>query len=361
MLGYIPSRVAGSRQHHVRRARAAGILFAIYWSSILFSQIAVSAPQRYDVAAGEITIGPVRLALDLMLGSGPAPNNVFKYPYSLCVDDDGRIFVADRGNKRVQVFDPEGAFLATIGGRKNNVVKLSYPKALAVDPAGRLFIGESGLRQPWLYRLSKVLTLERKIKIPYSAVGIGFIDERMAIATKDKRSNANIYMTDPEGNKVGTIDDIDPNEMLWKTRVNACIDPAAGIVLANEFRPGIRIFSSSGNLVKSFDYRARPFNYKEPDENGILDSGNNVIGKPFCYDVAVAPNGWIYLLVARDFARNESSNLFQFDPSGKMVGVISLSFLCSRLLIDKSGRFYFLSQMETGLLYRYRPIPDRGE
>jgi hypothetical protein len=77
------------------------------------------------------------------------------------------------------------------------------------------------------------------------------------------------------------------------------------------------------------------------------------------FDVAVAPDGWIHLLVSRDFAKNESCSLFQFDASGKLIGASGLSFSCSRLLIDKTGRFYFLSQMETGYLYRYRLRPER--
>ncbi len=301
------------------------------------------------------------LALDLALGVGPATENIFKYPYSVAVDDNGRIFVADRGNKRIQVFDAEGEFLATIGGPKNQITKLSYPKALAVDASGRLYIGESGMRQPWLICLTKELVLERKIKIPYGANQIGFLDGKIAIATKDRRSNANVYLADPDGKTLATVDDIDPAEMLWRSRVNAVIDPIRGINLANEFIPRVRRYSKSGQLIQAFDYQVQPFNYEEPNSDGFLDSGENTLGKPLCYDIAIAPDGLIYLLVSKDFAKNESCNLFQFDPSGKRIGITSLSFLSSRLLIDKKGNFYFLSQMETGFLYRYRPVPNKGE
>ena len=42
------------------------------------------------------------------LGSGPGE---FRTPHSLAFDDQGRLFVADRGNVRIQIFDQEGTFL----------------------------------------------------------------------------------------------------------------------------------------------------------------------------------------------------------------------------------------------------------
>ena len=42
-------------------------------------------------------------------GSGPGQ---FRVPHSVSVSQDGRVYVADRENNRVQVFTPEGGFLA---------------------------------------------------------------------------------------------------------------------------------------------------------------------------------------------------------------------------------------------------------
>ncbi|MDT8370069.1 MAG: peptidyl-alpha-hydroxyglycine alpha-amidating lyase family protein, partial [Longimicrobiales bacterium] len=42
-------------------------------------------------------------------GTGPGE---FELPHGITVDDDGRVYVADRTNARVQVFSPEGEFLA---------------------------------------------------------------------------------------------------------------------------------------------------------------------------------------------------------------------------------------------------------
>jgi DNA-binding beta-propeller fold protein YncE len=44
-------------------------------------------------------------------GDGPGQFNV---PHSIAVDRDGNVYVADRGNRRIQVFDGEGKFLRQI-------------------------------------------------------------------------------------------------------------------------------------------------------------------------------------------------------------------------------------------------------
>lgn len=52
------------------------------------------------------------------MGTGPGE---FRTPHSLAFDDKGRLFVADRGNVRIQVFDQEGKFL----GETKNFSRLS--------------------------------------------------------------------------------------------------------------------------------------------------------------------------------------------------------------------------------------------
>jgi len=44
-------------------------------------------------------------------GNGPGQ---FSTPHSIAVDNDGNVYVADRGNRRIQVFDGEGKFLREI-------------------------------------------------------------------------------------------------------------------------------------------------------------------------------------------------------------------------------------------------------
>ncbi len=63
-------------------------------------------------------------------GSGPGE---FAEPHGLWCQPDGRVVVIDRCNHRLQVFDPNGAFLAEWGGFRR-------PVAIWGDSQGRLYV-----------------------------------------------------------------------------------------------------------------------------------------------------------------------------------------------------------------------------
>lgn len=61
----------------------------------------------------------IELTEDLTLaGASGDTNYSFYQPADLAVDDSGRMYVYDAGNARVQVFDNDGLYVRTIGGRE---------------------------------------------------------------------------------------------------------------------------------------------------------------------------------------------------------------------------------------------------
>jgi len=75
-------------------------------------------------------------------GFGTEPGR-FRGPADASVDRSRRIYVADRGNNRVQVFDPLGGFLRSIGEGEGSA-RLSGPTGVAVDRKGRVFVADGG-------------------------------------------------------------------------------------------------------------------------------------------------------------------------------------------------------------------------
>lgn len=64
-------------------------------------------------------------------------------PQGLAIDKQGRIFVAEQFNARVQVFDPEGQHLSMFGSRGDKEFQFEGPRGLAFDSAGNLFVAEA--------------------------------------------------------------------------------------------------------------------------------------------------------------------------------------------------------------------------
>jgi streptogramin lyase len=66
-------------------------------------------------------------------GSGPGE---LKTPHSLYFDSRGRLFVADRGNNRIQIFDQEGTFL-------EEWKQFSRPSSIYIDANDTIYVSDS--------------------------------------------------------------------------------------------------------------------------------------------------------------------------------------------------------------------------
>lgn len=72
---------------------------------------------------------------------------LFFGPRGIAVGPEGRVYVSDTGNKRVQVFDAEGNFLLEFGGDGAGLGQLSEPVGLAVNPAGEVVVADTWNRR----------------------------------------------------------------------------------------------------------------------------------------------------------------------------------------------------------------------
>ena len=66
-------------------------------------------------------------------GYGPGE---FRTLHAIALDNEGRIFVADRANNRIQIFDQEGEFLA-------KWTQFGCPSGIFFDDNGRIFVSDS--------------------------------------------------------------------------------------------------------------------------------------------------------------------------------------------------------------------------
>ncbi len=73
---------------------------------------------------------------------GAAPSE-FEDPSSIATDSQGRIYVADSLNHRIQVFDSNGAFLFAFGSFGDGPGEFNLPQKIAVGPDGRIYVWES--------------------------------------------------------------------------------------------------------------------------------------------------------------------------------------------------------------------------
>ena len=68
----------------------------------------------------------------------------FNTPHNVALDASGRVYVADRTNKRIQVFDENGKFLHLWKSKE-----LGRPWALTMGAEGNLYVVDGGDGNPW--------------------------------------------------------------------------------------------------------------------------------------------------------------------------------------------------------------------
>ena len=66
-------------------------------------------------------------------GTGPGE---FDAPHALAFDSKGRLFVGDRGNNRIQIFDQDGAFL-------DQWAQFSRPSGIFIDKNDMIYVSDS--------------------------------------------------------------------------------------------------------------------------------------------------------------------------------------------------------------------------
>ena len=77
-------------------------------------------------------------------GSYGSENGQLKSPGDVAIDAQGDVWVADKGNNRIEHFDSEGNFISKFGTAGSGNGQLSIPTSLAIDAQGDIWVTERG-------------------------------------------------------------------------------------------------------------------------------------------------------------------------------------------------------------------------
>jgi DNA-binding beta-propeller fold protein YncE len=121
----------------------------------------------------------------------------FNFPTNLFVDRQGRLYVADTLNFRVQVFDSSGTPLKAIGEQGNGPGRLNRAKGVGVDSEGHIYVADSSFNNFQIFDENGAILLF----VGTSGFGPGefllpaglFVDERDRIYVADQ-GNARVQV-----------------------------------------------------------------------------------------------------------------------------------------------------------------------
>ena len=76
------------------------------------------------------------------IGSESADPLRFNDPHDIAIDGEGRLYIADRGNQRVQILDKEGNFIT-------RWTQFGKPSAIAIDGKGNIYVADGMSNEHW--------------------------------------------------------------------------------------------------------------------------------------------------------------------------------------------------------------------
>lgn len=95
---------------------------------------------------------------------GAGRETQFFGPRDIVIDGEGRLLVTDTGNKRIQVFDREGNFLAQFGAAGSGDGQFDEPVGLAIDATGNIYVADTWNKRIQVW--SKDFVWQRSFPVP---------------------------------------------------------------------------------------------------------------------------------------------------------------------------------------------------
>lgn len=338
-------------------------------------------------------------------------NVLFYMPSDIAFDSKGNIYILDSGNHRIQKFDSEGKYIASIGNKGQGPGEFQYPLSLEIDSEGFMHISDAGNQRIQVLKPSGAN--HKTIGKPKDRVGIirilpsgelimgggGFMSFGPRGMEEDKELPGLIKRLDPDGEiqkdfgEQRDFKDILLNRM--GNQIHFSADGSNNTYIAFDYQNRIEKYTSDGKLLWRSD---RKLNYSmdPPKAKGSMkgSGGRRMIQMPQMNKcsggIAVDDEGRIWIVALKrqlkedeqvqlraqvsmsdtgqrsmalsvggntDVIKTDMYELEIYDPQGILLGKLPIDHFIDDIKI-KADRLYLLDKLR-GMQYHEYKIIDR--
>jgi hypothetical protein len=321
-------------------------------------------------------------------------NLAFYSPEDMAMDTQGKIYILDSGNHRIQIFSPKGKYLATFGRLGQGPGEFQHPFSIDIDSKGHLYILDR-----WNNRI-QVLTPEGKADrtmplisdrsgkvrcVKPGLMAIGGLTGTGWVRAKEMKPPKLIQVLDLEGNvkqEFGEMLDFGDRLGTWYANwLYFDVDREGYFYLSFNRQNRIEKYSPEGRLLWRAD-RVLNYSLKPQEEYGIYFGalGKAPGSPPVSQGIAADEKGRVWVLTMnRQWKKEEQSystlspergvierkegkevkkmdiyKLEIFDPDGILLGEIPLDHIAHGLHIKKD--FLLIKDMQNCEFYQYKII-----
>jgi len=243
-------------------------------------------------------------------------NSHFSYPQGVALDSSGNIYVADRGNDRVQKFSSSGEYLLTLGVSGTSGIDISHfntPVSVALDSSGNIYVADTYNHRIQKFSSSGEYLMTLGVSGKFGTDNAHFsYPEGVALD-----SSGNIYVVDTYNHRIqkfsssgqylstlGMSSEFGTDNSHFNTPESVALDSSGNIYVADTYNHRIQKFSSSGTYISTLG------------ASGKYGSDNSHFG----YPASVALDGSENIYVA-DFDNNRVQ---KFTPKGSFEKYVTI-------------------------------------
>ena len=227
-------------------------------------------------------------------------------PTAFVQDSSGNLIVSDTGNHRVVVFDPEGNFLRLIASSGSNLGKVSSPNGIALGSNNQIYVADTGNDRiqvfdnngSFIRSFGNNEIFTEPWGVAVSANGLVFVSDK---------SQNKVHVFDTAGNLTGSWGESGSLNHQMQNPCGLAIGPAGDIYIADSKNYAIKRYTSTGSLVKII---------KLLDHGGRSQHGINYDSRP--YIVSVRMDGVIFTS-APSGSSWTNGYFWMFSPGGDLI------------------------------------------
>lgn len=276
---------------------------------------------------------------------------------SIAVDEAGRIYVLDREDPHLRVFDQNGAFLRTIGRKGQGPGEFTMPFSVSITRQNELVVDDFRSRLVFFslegefkrnLQVATINLLRVDLDSEGNLVGIVIIREEENPRYELKKFDSELnYLYSLGSSPLPDLNSINPFMEVLISQ----IDNNDQIIFGYPANYEIKIFDKEGNLkrkiIKDYDpVEITEEEIKEATENMPPELKVSIPKYHMAYDLFIADDeGRIFVMTHERVKEGEGYYYDVFDPEGKFIAKIPLKI---RPYLFKNKKLYTVEQDEEG-------------
>jgi hypothetical protein len=229
----------------------------------------------------EGTLSKMTLKEALSIGEGEFDEDMFAELTSLDVDSDGNIYILDRKDKKVKIFDSAGKFVKKFGEEGQGPGEMYVPVSIQVTHNNEMVIGDAGNQRLAFFSLEGEFLREMSTAAKATALALPLIDSQGNIVGQEivpvpaeGKLLREVRKYDSELNTLFTIASIDNTNMI-QGKINPFqvvlfyqLGKENSIYISNPDAYEIKVLNTEGKLVKRIlkDYESVKVTEKDKED-----------------------------------------------------------------------------------------------